>query len=163
MLRRPSLPTRLAVTLLLSSLVLTYAPAAEPGTTSWLGRMFKGNAVPEAEKDSTGKRAASLQTEAAAAKKLRADLDWKRRAEVCQKLREIAAETSDTGLERLAERLDQRAWDVFLRQTGQTPAGSLDEQILGSKLGVDASARTGAASKSRGTDASQAQIREVRP
>lgn len=45
--------------------------------------------------------------------------DWIRRAAVCDRLREIAAVTSDDELDRQAEQLNQRAWQVFLKRTSQ--------------------------------------------
>ena len=84
--------------------------------------------------------------------RLRAELDWKRRCEVCQKLRQIAYETNDDELDRFAERLDQRAWDVYLKQTGTSPGLSLDDHVIGERLGIDFNNLTTAPRTSSGVD-----------
>ena len=52
-----------------------------------------------------------------------------RRQEVCLKLHQIASDTNDDELERLASELDQRAWDVYRERTGGLPgaAAALEE------------------------------------
>jgi hypothetical protein len=53
---------------------------------------------------------------------------WLRRLEVCDKLRQIAGETGNQELARKADRLDQRAWEIYAQRTGtsQLPSGSTD-------------------------------------
>jgi hypothetical protein len=78
-----------------------------------------------------------------------------RRQEVCLRLREIAAETHDDDLERKAEELDARAWQVYQEHTKNIVGGAE----------ADVTARLTAPSRrsgSRGTD-DTASLREVRP
>ncbi len=44
--------------------------------------------------------------------------EWLRRVEVCDKLREIAAENRDDDLKRRADQLEARAWEAYARKTG---------------------------------------------
>ncbi|MCS7046727.1 MAG: hypothetical protein NZO58_10255 [Gemmataceae bacterium] len=92
----------------------------ELGKSAWTIRFWPfSKRAPETQTHAAGQAADKQQAQIEAARKLRAELDWKRRAEVCQKLRQIAFETKDDELDRLAERLDQRAWDVYVRQVEQ--------------------------------------------
>ncbi len=106
--------------------------AADGPKSSWAAALWPWSSkkVPEGQKDGAGQPVSNVKNEADAARRLRAELDWKRRAEVCQKLRQIAYETKDEELDRFAERLDQRAWDVYVRQLG-TGAVSFE------RVGVD--------------------------
>jgi len=108
---------------------------------SWTAKLWPGTwfakKTPEAQKDNKGQPVKDAKADLDAARRLRAELDWKRRAEVCQKLRQIAFEINDDELDRFAERLDQRAWDVYLKQTGGGPGLSLDEHVIGERLGID--------------------------
>lgn len=101
--------------------------AADGPKSSWTASLWpwSSNKSPEGRKDNTGQPVSDRKKEADAARRLRAELDWKRRAAVCQKLRHIAYETKDDELDRYAERLDQRAWDVYVRQLG-TGAATLE-------------------------------------
>src|SRR5262245_7791352 len=121
------------------ALCLAGRVCADPPQTSWTARLWPWHKkVPEAQKDSTGQPAKEGKAEIDAALRLRAELDWKRRAEICQKLRQIAYETNDDELDRFAERLDQRAWDVYIRQTGAAGANlPQDERVLAERIGVD--------------------------
>jgi hypothetical protein len=110
----------LALALVAGGLATVHAADA-PNHSPWYARMFPWLApTPEAQKGRDGKKVSDLpiNVDVAAAQRLRAELDWKRRAEVCQKLREIAAQTNNAELEGFAERLDQRAWDVYVRKAG---------------------------------------------
>jgi hypothetical protein len=73
---------------------------------------------------------------APAARLAQAQADWLRRQEVCLKLRHISLETADDDLWRKADQLEQRAWDAFVQQTGQSPNATpaTDEAILGQHL-----------------------------
>jgi hypothetical protein len=108
---------------------------------SWSSRLWPGNwfakKTPEGQKDGKGQPVKEIKADPEAGRRLRAEFDWKRRAEVCQKFRQIAFETNDDELDRFAERLDQRAWDVYLKQTGGGPGLSLDEHVIGERLGID--------------------------
>jgi hypothetical protein len=131
------------------------AADAEPGKGSWLQRLQPWpKQVPEAQKDSQGKAHTEVTPHSDASRRLRAELAWKRRAEVCQKLREIAVQTSDAELERFADRLDQRAWDVYLRQSGPVPAAGTVDPSAATRAPV-----TPAATKGQ----REAPIHEVRP
>ena len=114
--------------------------AADPEKSSWTARLWPWSSkkVPEGQKDGSGQSVKDAKADFDAARRLRAELDWKRRAEICQKLRQIAYETKDEELDRFAERLDQRAWDVYIRQTGAGAASlSQDERVLAERIGVD--------------------------
>lgn len=69
----------------------------------------KTGAAPE--KGEAPKVAVSRQLMRAAKK---AEADWKRRVDVCIKLRGIADETGDDELRKKVEKLEERAWDVYL-------------------------------------------------
>jgi hypothetical protein len=88
----------------------------------------------EAAKASGGAGRRSAVVEEAATARALEEAAWQRRAAVCDKLREIAVQANDPELERLAEELDGRAWEVYLQRTQQLPAArakvDLDEQIL---------------------------------
>jgi hypothetical protein len=103
---------------------------------NWFTRLFvkdraakkKDAAIDEAKKNSQPP-AAMLRQQAQA--------ELLRRQEVCDKLRQIAAETKDKDLGRKADALDQRAWDLYVQRTGGirgTP--SADEQFLDGRLGM---------------------------
>jgi hypothetical protein len=128
-----------------------------PAKQSWFG--FWSKPAPEAQKDSAGNVVTSVSTHADPGRRLRAELDWKRRAEICQKLREIAASTGDADLERFAERLDQRAWELYLRHTSSLPAQPLPDSMHGVRVDIDAPRTTGPAPRNPGND----KVYEVRP
>ena len=113
--------------------------AAQEAKPSWTARLWPwGKKVPEGQKDGKGQLVADNKADVDAARRLRAELDWKRRAEICQKLRQIAFDTNDEELDRFADRLDQRAWDAYVKQTDvATPNLSRDERLLAERIGVD--------------------------
>jgi hypothetical protein len=83
-----------------------------------------------------------------------------RRQEVCDKLKQIAAQTGDDDLRRKAEILDQRAWDVYLQRTGNAKAPlSSDEQVLEDHLGAAANARPRTPGVATGSAAANLQSR----
>lgn len=63
--------------------------------------------------------------------------DLMRRQEVCQKMLEIGWATGDEELQRQAEELNQRAYDVYLQCTGQTSGATTDEGVLRQRLAAD--------------------------
>jgi hypothetical protein len=62
-----------------------------------------------------------------------------RRQAVCDRLRDVARQLNDTSLERQADELESRAWEVYQKQTCQlTNEGSSfesDEAVLEKRLG----------------------------
>ena len=88
----------------------------------------------------------------------RAILDWSRRQEVVDRLREIAFQTGDEELRRKADQLNDRIWDTYMKATAGLPQGNVspEEQILESKLGIDAARSQGSApSRKSGAQASR--------
>jgi hypothetical protein len=93
-----------------------------------------------------------------------------RRIEVCDKLRQIAFETNNNELDRLAQELDARARAVYSQRTAKvktnTSATETDEQILDQKLGIEpmnpdrAPAGKPSANRTGKTDKYQAATRE---
>jgi hypothetical protein len=105
-------------------------PAAEGQSLkeTWAERVLPWTRkVPEGAKTADGKEMTPRIFHAGAARKLRAELDWQRRAAVCQKLRALAAQSGDVELDRFAERLDQRAWDAYIRLIGPNGIGAREE------------------------------------
>jgi hypothetical protein len=135
------------------------AHADEGEAKSWSSRLWPWSSakkdVPEAKKDAKSEPATNAATQAAAARRLRAELDWKRRAEVCQKLRQIAYETGDDELDRFAERLDQRVWDEYVKRLeGAPPTDGEFERV-----GIDFNK----APSAKATPAAKGKTREERP
>lgn len=113
----------------------TIVRADEPAKSNWTQRVIPWHKpAPEAQKDSEGRTFTSTTPDVDASRRLRAELDWKRRALVCQKLREIAAHTGDAELERFAERLDQRAWDLYMRHLSREPNVADDDRDAGGRV-----------------------------
>ncbi|GEM_PF-3318633 len=133
----------LAATLVLGLSALgetTSRVLADPAKSSWTARLWPWSSkkVPEGQKDATGQPAKDAKADLDAARRVRVELDWKRRAEICQKLRQIAYDTKDEELDRFAERLDQRAWDAYVRHTGAAALNlSQDERVLAERIGLD--------------------------
>ncbi|HZZ77864.1 MAG TPA: hypothetical protein VFE62_05070 [Gemmataceae bacterium] len=95
------------------------ATAEESG--NWLTRWFaaasgkaesEGKAVEVKEANDKAAKQASNRRAASVTKK--AEADWLRRSAVCDKVRAIADSTGDEALKQKADRLDQRAWEVYL-------------------------------------------------
>ncbi len=91
--------------------------------------------------------------------------DHFRRVEVCNRLREIAYQTKDLDLERKANHLEQRAFDLYLQRLGQLSGTRFesDEQILERRLGTEASVRPsgpGSANTGRSRGTGRAAVRE---
>jgi len=62
----------------------------------------------------------------AAAVRAREEAAYLRRLAVCDKLQEVAQDTNDGELSRLAEQLAEQAWQVYLQRTAQLPASRAD-------------------------------------
>jgi hypothetical protein len=104
-----------ALTLAAALSVVGMAYADEPTPGNWFTNLFARPAAKtpaEAEKAVSSKDELSKLQAVAFAKKRKADLD--RRQEVCLRLREIAHEAGDEELMRIADDLDQRAWDTYI-------------------------------------------------
>lgn len=139
-MRRHALPLNAAV-ICLGACLWAQPTSADEAKSSWTAKLWPGSwlpkKVPEGKKDGRGEPVKEGKDQAEQAQRLRAEQDWERRAEVCQKLRQIAFDTNDEELERLADRLDQRAWDLYLKRSGGAPAVSLDERVLAERVGID--------------------------
>jgi len=82
------------------------------------GKKGEGDKAAAAEKSPARKLDEALSTRAQEEAKLH------RRQDVCLHLRQVARDTSDADLERLAQQLDQQAWEVFLDKTSRLPGGT---------------------------------------
>jgi hypothetical protein len=110
---------------------------AKPAKTgNWFTRLFTRDSAPKKKENGAKKDDAAP---SAALLRQKAYWEWQRRLEVCDKLKQIAFETGDKDLDRKADALDQRAWDVYVQRTGG-PKGDLspDEQFLEGRLGMEA-------------------------
>jgi len=101
-------------------------PAARPrdGWNPFITRTFGLDKKPAAKKADAPAPRPPAQTETAAAIRRLEEAKLHRRQEVCQRLREIALETNDSGLEQIAEELDARAFKVYMDRTAHLPGGS---------------------------------------
>ncbi len=59
-----------------------------------------------------------------------------RRMQVCDRLRQIAFDTSDAELERRANDLEEQARRIYDRRTAHLPLGTADEAVLEQRLGT---------------------------
>jgi hypothetical protein len=128
----------------------TDAPRTTSSNNGW-SKWFGGNKkVPEkkpapskakesAAADSTARM--SARTEDPAAERKREQATLFRRIDVCLKLMEIADETGDENLRRLAEDLDERAKGIYAQRIAHLPTRNAafvsDEQILNKHLGSE--------------------------
>ena len=129
----------LALGLALAACAHANEPAGNWLTRLW-GRTAKKKTEPAPEQEAEAKTTAPL---SASMVRQRAQFEWLRRQEICDKLREIALQNGDEELRRKADLLSQRAWDTYVQRTGQGRGIlSPDEQILESKLGMEAVQRT---------------------
>ncbi len=84
------------------------------GRMGWFTRLFQRNeSEAEEKKTASDKPYVSPARQRAVEKR-----KWLRRLEVCDRLRQIASETGDEELARKADRLDERAWEIFSQRTG---------------------------------------------
>ena len=109
-----------ALTLTVALTFVGLASAQESG--NWFTRWFTPTLTrtDEAKKADVKDDAANVVAAVAAARLKQAKADLERRREVCLKLREIAIANSDDDLQRKAEMLDQRAYELFLAAKNQT-------------------------------------------
>ena len=109
-------------------------PPAKTG--NWFTRLFVKDAAAK-KKDADAKKEETPAAPSAALIRQKAQCEWLRRQEVCDKLRQIALDTGDKDLSRKADALDQRAWDVYVERTGGVKGNvSPDEQSLEGGLGT---------------------------
>jgi hypothetical protein len=96
----------------------------------------------------------SAQAEAAAHYRALEEAKLHRRQDVCRRLREIAYETQDDDLERLALELDEQAFAVYMERTRRLPGQPTDTESL---TAPDSDEAKDAGAKST------ASVREVKP
>jgi hypothetical protein len=116
------------------------AAAQEPAAPEKAGAPSPPTAASPAPKPAN---AAADQPRDASAMRQREENAWLRRQAVCRKLLEIALETNDGELQRMAEQLDERVWAAYVQRTAHLPAGRAtmfegDEKILEKHLQPDA-------------------------
>ncbi|MBI3408641.1 MAG: hypothetical protein HY040_09825 [Planctomycetes bacterium] len=139
------------------------ASAASNG--NWFTRMFRRQpAAPKTDEKARVAAANVPQAESAAQVRVRAQMELMRRQEVCDKMREIAFQTSDDELRRQADQLDQRAWDAYVQKTSRVAGTRMltpDEQALESRLmgGTGQQVLSGAGAAGRRPNQSQAASR----
>ena len=116
--------------------------AKPPKTGNWFTRLFVKDApkkkAPDAKKEPAAPSAAAIRQ--------KAEAEWLRRQEVCDKLRAIALENGDKDLARKADALDQRAWDIYLERTGGANMNAAADEPNGENLPSAAVHSTSAAS-----------------
>lgn len=83
------------------------------------------------------KKAPAAAPVAPSVRRAQALADLMRRQEVCQKMMEIGWASGDEELQRQAEELNQRAYDVYLQRTGQAAGTTADEGVLRQRLAAD--------------------------
>lgn len=98
--------------------------AAQKSRSPWWGRLFPWAKTAEGKAEKEGRSARSEKqpapmVESSAVQRARELAAWRRRVEVCDKLREIGLLNKDDNLVRKADQLDQRAWDTYIRRTAQ--------------------------------------------
>jgi hypothetical protein len=136
----------LGATLLLG---LGAAKAEEPADSTaparpnngWYGHLFFSNAKPApppapVREDKKADRKGAKPPEApvkvapvvdeAAQQRNREEAAYLRRLAVCDKLKQIAYQTNDEKLQRQAEQLDERVWEVYSQRIAHLPVGHPD-------------------------------------
>ena len=114
-------------------------PPAKTG--NWLTRLFAKDSAAK-KKETDAKREDKPSAPSVALIRQKAQSEWLRRQEVCDKLRQIALETGDQDLSRKADALDHRAWDLYVQQTGGAKGNHVpDEQSLEGQPDTDATPR----------------------
>lgn len=98
---------------LFTIIALMCAPvAAADDSPSWWSRLWgRGKAAP-----AKNEGASKAEVKAPPVIPSREKEVWLRRAEICQKLREIALSNNDDTLLRKADQLDQRAWETYMQR-----------------------------------------------
>jgi hypothetical protein len=106
----------------------------------------------------------------AANQRAAAEADLNRRLKVCDELRRIALDTGNDQLDERAVTLEQKAWELYKRQTAHLPCNRLvpsEEKLdrqLGSSTSASAAAEKLTATKTDTSRTSQANaFREVKP
>ncbi len=155
-------------------------PPSRYGSKSVFDELFgpeEKKPAPKPAKDKEKARDAKAKDDAAPPRLAAADVREReeakllRRLEVCDRLVKIARDSGDADLERQAQQLDKRAWEVYRERTANLTGTSAmlepDEGRLGKKLSVstvDATRLTEGGSKNVARDAGgTAAVREVNP
>ena len=123
-------------------------PAGDAPRGNWFTRLFRPSARKKVEPKANEVKDPAPPPSPAVMRQ-RAYMEWLRRQEVCDKLREIALETGDEELRRKADSLNQRIWDSYLQRTGGAASAaplarsgvSADERYLERKLALPAAPR----------------------
>jgi hypothetical protein len=109
-------------------------------TGNWFTHLFSKDT--HKKKDADGKKSEVPARPSAAMIRQKAQAEWLRRQEVCDKLRAIALESGDKELARKADALDQRAWDLYVQRTGGAKLNAAPpEPLLDDPSGMDAAPR----------------------
>ena len=95
------------------------------------GRPKDDKATPTPPKDAAG-IVRSPASDALEADRVKEFQDYMRRLEVCDRLKEIAERTNNKDLDRQAQMLTERAFQVYMQRSGAPPAESA-EAILGQR------------------------------
>jgi hypothetical protein len=109
-------------------------PEQKPPTNADSGKSTKPSKKNTPKKDSSGEEPATV--EAPAPPRALEEAALLRRQDVCDRLAEIAVVTNNAELANLAERLKQRAWEVYTRRTAHLPTVTqaanydLDEALM---------------------------------
>ncbi len=112
-----------------AGVALGQEPASDAG---WLSRLF-GHGTPPATHKDEPREEKMIAPPSPAAQRAKAEADFLRRLEVCQKLQEIAFDTGDEQLKHRAEQLEQRAKDAYERRTNRGHAVVADEAPVKSR------------------------------
>jgi hypothetical protein len=113
-------------------------PPAPSG--NWFTHLFSKDTAKK--KDADAKKGEAPAKPSVALIRQKAQAEWLRRQEVCDKLRAIALESGDKELARKADALDQRAWDLYLQRTGGANLnGSPVERLHEDNVGMAAMPR----------------------
>lgn len=100
---------------------------------NWFGSKEKAKPAPKKDKKDTKKDVARRDpplpspAEEARQRQARAEADFWRRVEVCDKLREVAVRKDDADMLRRVEELSERVYAVYLQRSGgRVPAGDVE-------------------------------------
>lgn len=102
----------------------TTAIAAERDASWWSRLWGRGNAPPAKKSADAGKAVKPATVIPSREKEI-----WLRRAEICQRLREIALSNNDDALLRKADQLDQRAWETYLQRIANVRSVAAGMQV----------------------------------
>jgi hypothetical protein len=110
----------------------------------WFGPSNHSPAAPDkgGKKESPSGKAPAPKPSDPRAERRREEEVLQRRLAVVLRLQEIALETNDAELQRLAEQLDERVWAAYQQRVARLPAGKAtfggDEKVLADRLKPDA-------------------------